>query len=104
MSTKSVNDAMNYGSAGLKMYHIAADTNAALPAGTRIMKVMFSPTGAGVSAIYNAAAVTGTAVVTCSHAATTSVVYDFAPYGIVLDVGVSIDVTTCVVEIFYVTD
>jgi len=104
MSTKSVNDAMNYGSAGLKMYHIAADTSAALPAGTRIMKVMFSPTGAGVSAIYNAATVTGTAVVTCAHAATTSVVYDFAPYGIVLDVGVSIDVTTCVVEIFYVTD
>jgi hypothetical protein len=104
MGTKSVNDALNYASAGLKMYHIAADTNAALPAGTRIMKVIFSPTGAGVSTLYNAATVTGTAVVTCAHGAVISVVYDFAPYGLVFDVGVSIDVTTCVVEIFYVTD
>jgi hypothetical protein len=104
MASKSVNDQMHFGSGGLGMYHIAADTNAALPAGTRVMKIMFSPTGAGVTTLYNAATVTGTAVVTCSHGAVISVVYDFAPYGIVFDVGVSIDVTTCVVEIFYVTD
>ena len=104
MSTKSINDTMRFGSAGLTAYHIAADTNAAIPAGTRVMKIIFSPTGAGVTTIYNAATVIGTAVVTCAHGAVISVVYDFAPYGLVFDVGLSIDVTTCVVEIFYVTD
>ena len=104
MSTKSINDAMRFGSSGLTAYHIAADTNAAIPAGSRVMKVVVSPTGAGITKIYNAATVTGTEVLTIACSATTSVVVDFAPYGLVFDVGLSIDVTTASVEIFYVTD
>ncbi len=105
MATKSVNDQKHFGSAGLSIARLAADTNAAIPAGSRIMKVLVSPSGAaGTALIYNAATVTGTAVLDVNCVATGSTVLDLAPYGVVFDVGTSVDLTTAIVTLFYVTD
>ena len=105
ISVKSVNDMLNYASKGLIGIHVSADAAGATPAGVRVMKIVVSPAGgAGTALIYNAASVVGTAVLTIYCAASQSQVVDFSPHGLVFDVGLSIDLTAAIVEVFYVTD